>query len=84
MSNQTSKGPTEFQNRMSGRGPAARLNHIERAHDPRRALVRLLPYLRPFRLLMALVLVFVLIYTLLGLLGPYLMGVAIDRFISTK
>ncbi|HEX9018336.1 MAG TPA: ABC transporter ATP-binding protein, partial [Anaerolineaceae bacterium] len=46
--------------------------------------VRLLPYLRPFRLLMALVLVFVLIYTLLGLLGPYLMGVAIDRFISTK
>ncbi len=27
---------------------------------------------------------FVLIYTVLGLIGPYLMGVAIDRFISTK
>ncbi len=33
---------------------------------------------------MTLVLVFVLIYTLLGLIGPYLMGVAIDRFIATK
>ncbi len=29
-------------------------------------------------------LVFVLVYTLLGLVGPYLMGVAIDRFIGGK
>jgi ATP-binding cassette subfamily B protein len=33
---------------------------------------------------MSLVLVLVLCYTLLGLLGPYLMGVAIDRFIGGK
>ena len=30
------------------------------------------------------VLLLVVIYTLLGLLGPYLMGVAIDRFIGGK
>jgi ATP-binding cassette subfamily B multidrug efflux pump len=33
---------------------------------------------------MILVLIFVLLYTVLGLIGPYLMGVAIDKFISTK
>ena len=44
----------------------------------------LLRYLGPFRTGMVLVFIFVLIYTLLGLAGPYLMGVAIDRFISTK
>jgi ATP-binding cassette subfamily B multidrug efflux pump len=57
---------------------------IEKARDPRNALTRLLPYLNPFKLLLILVLVFVLIYTLLGLVGPYLMGVAIDKFIATK
>ena len=31
-----------------------------------------------------LVFIFVVIYTLLGLVGPYLMGVAIDKFILTK
>ena len=29
-------------------------------------------------------LLFVLIYTVLGLVGPYLMGVAIDRFIADR
>jgi ATP-binding cassette subfamily B multidrug efflux pump len=57
---------------------------IEKAHDPRNALMRLLPYLYPFKVVLILVLVFVLIYTVLGLIGPYLMGVAIDKFIATK
>jgi len=57
---------------------------IEKAHDPRNALMRLLPYLNPFKLVLILVFVFVLVYTVLGLIGPYLMGVAIDRFIATK
>ena len=68
---------------MSPRRPAA-IGRIEKAKDPRSALARLLPYLRPFKLPMAFVLVFVVIYTVLGLIGPYLMGVAIDKFISTK
>ncbi|HTX90488.1 MAG TPA: ABC transporter ATP-binding protein [Anaerolineales bacterium] len=57
---------------------------IEKAKDPKRALKGLLRYLGPFKAGMILVFVFVLIYTFLGLIGPYLMGVAIDRFISTK
>jgi ATP-binding cassette, subfamily B, multidrug efflux pump len=68
---------------MQPRRPAG-VGRIEKAKDPRSALRRLLPYLRPFRLVLAGVFGFVLIYTVLGLIGPYLMGVAIDRFISTK
>jgi ATP-binding cassette subfamily B multidrug efflux pump len=66
-----------------GRGPRLSAK-IERAKDPRSALIRLIPYIGYFRKSLVLVLIFVLIYTLLGLAGPYLMGVAIDRFISTK
>jgi ATP-binding cassette subfamily B multidrug efflux pump len=57
---------------------------IEKAQDPRGALLRLARYLSPFKLALVLVFLLVLAYTLLGLAGPYLMGVAIDRFISTK
>ncbi|MFN2274799.1 MAG: ABC transporter ATP-binding protein [Anaerolineales bacterium] len=57
---------------------------IEKALNPRRAMLRLIDYLRPFLPLLGVVSVIILIYTLLGLLGPYLMGVAIDRFISRK
>jgi ATP-binding cassette subfamily B protein len=57
---------------------------IEQAHDPQRALTRLALYLSPYRLALALVLVFVLIYIGMGLLEPYLIGRAIDRFISTR
>ena len=68
---------------MSPRRPAA-VGKIEKAEDPRGALMRLVPYLRPFKLAMGVVLLFVVLYTVLGLVGPYLMGVAIDKFISTK
>ncbi|MBN2372295.1 ABC transporter ATP-binding protein [bacterium] len=57
---------------------------IEKAKDPQHALRRLLPYLSPYKAAFAIVFVFVIIYVLLGLIGPYLMGVAIDRFISVK
>jgi ATP-binding cassette subfamily B protein len=57
---------------------------IEKARDPRGALARLLPYLRPFRATLLVVFGLVVAYTLLGLLGPYLMGVAIDRFIAGR
>jgi ATP-binding cassette subfamily B multidrug efflux pump len=67
-----------------GRRPASALRRIERARNPRNALARLLPYLAPFKLQLAFVLVCVVIYTLLGLAGPYLMGRAIDGYITTK
>ena len=57
---------------------------IEKAKDPGSALKRLLPYLGPFKAALGIVFVFVVIYILLGLVGPYLMGVAIDRFIANK
>lgn len=57
---------------------------IEKARDPRRALARLLPYLNPYRTTLGIVLVFVLVSTLLGLVGPYLMGKALDDFIAAR
>jgi ATP-binding cassette subfamily B protein len=54
---------------------------IEKAKDSRQALIRLLPYLKPYSAALILVLGFVLLYTVLGLVGPYLMGIAIDDYI---
>jgi len=78
--------------RVDGRGVRAVLQpprhgavgRIEKARHPRRALTRLFLYLAPFKALLGLVLFLVLAYTALGLAGPYLMGVAIDRFIAVK
>jgi len=69
--------------RVTGRGPM-HLGKIEKARDSRRALARLVAYLSPYKFALALVLVFVLIYISLGLLEPYLIGRAIDKYISTK
>ncbi|HWZ87210.1 MAG TPA: ABC transporter ATP-binding protein [Polyangiaceae bacterium] len=63
---------------------AGQVGKIEKAGDARSALSRLLPYLQPFRAGVALVLGFVVLYTALGLVGPYLMGVAIDRLVRTR
>ncbi|HEX3852904.1 MAG TPA: ABC transporter ATP-binding protein [Polyangiaceae bacterium] len=68
-------------------GPQQRALHvgkIEAAKNPKSALTRLLPYLRPFKTSIVWVLVLVVLYTFLGLIGPYLMGVAIDRLLRTK
>jgi ATP-binding cassette subfamily B multidrug efflux pump len=59
-------------------------SRIEKARDSRQALLRLAEYLRPFSPQLLLVFAFVVIYTLLDLAGPYLMGRAIDQFISNK
>ena len=55
---------------------------IEKAEDPQGALKKLLPYLKPFTGGLILAFVLVITYTVLGLIGPYLMGRAIDEFIS--
>src|SRR6184192_1192936 len=65
------------------RGPAMP-GKIEKAQAPKQALARLLPYLNPYRLGLLAVLALVLLYTVLGLFGPYLMGRAIDQFIAAK
>src|SRR6266508_558829 len=63
---------------------AMRPARIEQAGDPRRALACLAMYLSPYKATLALVLTFVFAYILLGLLEPYLIGRAIDRYISTR
>ena len=67
---------------MQRRG--GRPGKIEKAKNPRRAMTRLVLYLKPYKLSIGLVIGFVLLYSLLGLAGPYLMGLAIDRFIGNK
>ena len=57
------------------------VGRIEKARDPRSALSRLLPYLKPFHKPIRGVLLLVISYTFLGLVGPYLMGVAIDHLL---
>ena len=57
---------------------------IEKARDSRRALIRLALYLSPYKTTLAFVLLFVVAYILLGLVEPYLIGRAIDQYISTK
>ena len=66
-----------------GRGPM-QPGKIEKARNPRHALTRLTMYLSPYKLTLILVLGFVLAYILLGLLEPYLIGRAIDQYISVK
>ncbi len=78
-----SHGGSDIRSVLQPRRPAS-VGRIEKARDPRRALTGLLRYLGPFKVGLVLVLICVVIYTLLGLVGPYLMGVAIDRFITTK
>ena len=65
------------------RGPGHMMN-FEKAKDVKTASRRLLGYLQPFKLTLVAVFVLVVLYTVLSLAGPYLMGVAIDDYISTK
>ncbi len=57
---------------------------IEKPQNSALAVNRLLAYLSPFRLRLWIVFLLVVIYSLLGLAGPYLMGVAIDRYMVKK
>lgn len=58
------------------------LEKIERAQKPRTALARLAGYLAPFKPALVSVTLLVIISTLSALVGPFLMGVAIDSIIS--
>ncbi len=70
--------------RASFQRRAGRPAKFEKAVDPRKAMVRLLKYLGPFKSLLILVVGFIVLYSLLGLAGPYLMGRAIDKSIGGK
>lgn len=57
---------------------------IERAARPGETLRRLASYFAQYGARLAFVAVCVVAYTALGVAGPYLMGVAIDRFIAAR
>jgi len=80
MSKQNKKGvgqTTAVRMRMNRWG-----SRIEKAKDSRIAIRKLSGYLSPHILVFALVFVLVISYTILNLIGPYLMGVAIDQYIE--
>ena len=66
-----------------GGGPMTMFREVEKSKNPRGTLARLGGYLKPHRWLLAGTTVLVVITSLVDLLGPYLMGLAIDRFINT-
>jgi ATP-binding cassette subfamily B protein len=55
---------------------------LQKPKDARIAMRRLLAYLAPHRAGLILVVVLTVFYTAFSLVGPYLMGVAIDQFIG--
>jgi ATP-binding cassette subfamily B protein len=75
--NERSNGPA------AGPGRHFAGSRIEAARDPRGALRRLLDYLRPYRWTLVGVFLLVIVGAVLDLAGPFLMGIAIDRFIAT-
>jgi ATP-binding cassette subfamily B protein len=83
MSFQSGSSTSNIRSMMTPRRPADP-GKIEKAKDPLRAVKGLLRFLIPFKTGMLIVFGLVLIYTVLGLIGPYLMGRAIDQFITTK
>jgi ATP-binding cassette subfamily B protein len=57
------------------------MGSVEKAKDPRGALRRILSYLSDYRAHLIAVIAMTIVSTLLSLAGPYLTGVAIDKFI---
>lgn len=70
--------------RSSGRGMGGHGGgRIEKAKDTRKAMRRLLAYMRDHNASLIGVIGLSVLYTLAILLAPYLMGIAIDQFISS-
>jgi len=68
--------------RSSMRSRPGRPGQIEKPKDAKSAMLRLLQYLLPFRPQLVLVTIIVILCSLLGLVGPWLMGRALDTFIA--
>ena len=65
-------------------GPGAGFTRgVEKAKNPTATLVRLIRYLLMFKFQLVLVGVCVVLGSVLSLLGPYYIGVAIDKYIRT-
>lgn len=69
---------------MPHRGPGGHGMKFEKPKDIGKALHRMLSYLLPYKTTLIAVFLLVVVYTLVGLAGPYLLGVAIDKYIIPK
>ena len=67
-----------------GIGNPVQPGRIEKPKNSAAAVQRLVRYLSPFRSKLIGVALLVVLYSLLGLTGPYLIGLAIDRFMVKK
>lgn len=67
-----------------GGGPMGMLQQGEKSKDARGTLLRLWRYMRRQRLALAAVAALVVVAMVADLMGPYLMGVAIDRYINSR
>ena len=72
--------PQRQQGRMIRHGPG-RMRAVEKAKDPRGVLNRLVGYLKDYRGIILLAIIFTVVSTLLSLVAPYMIGVAIDQYI---
>jgi ATP-binding cassette, subfamily B, multidrug efflux pump len=79
----TNFGAGDVRTTLQPRRPGS-IGPIEKARDSRHALTRLLSYLRPYRTRLILVFGCIILSTVFGLVGPYLMGIAIDRYIAVN
>ena len=80
----TVKATTRPATGLPGPGGRHRGARIEKARDVRITLRRLLVTLRPYKLALVTVFILVVVNTILDLLAPFLMGVAIDEFITAS
>ncbi|MEP7126681.1 MAG: ABC transporter transmembrane domain-containing protein, partial [Byssovorax sp.] len=77
-------GPSAGAGLRGGMRPGMSFGNVARAKNPRGTLARLASYFGEHRDGLLVVGGCIVVYTLLGLVGPYLMGQAIDRYITTR
>jgi ATP-binding cassette, subfamily B, multidrug efflux pump len=74
-------------NQPKGRGPRMGGPHIgviEKPKDIQKSIKQIAAYFTAYKVQLIIVFILVILYTLAGLAGPYLMGVAIDGYIAEK
>ncbi len=67
---------------MHGMGRGSR--SVEKAKDVKVTLKRIASYFEPYKKELMIVFILVVLYSLAGLAGPYLLGIAIDEYITEK
>jgi len=67
---------------MHGMGRGSR--SVEKAKDVKVTLKRIASYFEPYKKELIIVFILVVLYSLAGLVGPYLLGIAIDEYITEK